>query len=551
MKSPLSQEKKNYKPTLSNNPNSIVKIISVIAILLVGLTGDFMTMWGYAEVFIVSQARINAPHLHTYVIHILYFLIWVGSAVSNLSFNIYNKLFGYKEIIAITLVMWGSYMIFLSECFTLPNLAIMLFLNGLQEGVRTMILGFLLVDMFPNHMSLAIAFSTMGSPLGIIYYSKLTEFVVNPDNASPTIHIKEGQNTMSYFGSIVSKRVLTLFFISGCIAIGTGILVKIFCMNPVGIENNTQKKIRSCLNGKKKFECDEEMNGLINDCLPESIENKFDIKDQIMESLEPEPKSDRKGSKQNSSNDTVSVNLCQNNCLRQPIDANDTETEANCPEYLKTMHFWFLFASISYSLSAAYFFQANLKNFYLKHFSDQIINSSSYVACAFSIIGRISTGIVVDKFGPYIVLIMSNILGTVIIFLFYFYSAHLSMFYLNTALIFQVHGGQNVQINVVVMNLYGKINAFKTQWVMNMSRQIGGCLLLLWNTVFLEFMGFEILFMLMILSNLAIISKIMLYMFQQVRKRNIDIQRERDNSKNLADKKSKNYGYDKKFKIQQ
>lgn len=101
------------------------------------------------------------------------------------------------------------------------------------------------------------------------------------------------------------------------------------------------------------------------------------------------------------------------------------------------------------------------------------------------------------------------------------------------------------------MNLYGKINAFKTQWVMNMSRQIGGCLLLLWNTVFLEFMGFEILFMLMILSNLAIISKIMLYMFQQVRKRNIDIQRERDNSKNLADKKSKNYGYDKKFKIQQ
>ena len=377
-------------------------------------------------------------------IRLLYFLIWVGSAFSNIGFNLYAKLFGYKEIISISLFLWGTLLLITGVFPNIWNIAIMIFINGTLEGARTNAMGFLMIDMFPEQISLAIAISSLGSPLGIIIYAEFAMLMCNPDNTPADLSFKEGADTYKYFNEAIGKNLSVMFIVIGSIAMFLSICLELFTKNPQGIRNHILDYCPCFKNGKKKnpqIETNDEEVDIIpkKDTGEETtllnVENP-DVKISMMTDAVDDQTSLKKDK-------TIIVDddYCRKSIIsvKSVVIISDDEVVtdiSDTTEIWKTAQFWILFIILSYQLSNAYFFISSQKTYAIKIYSDEIINYTSYTACIASVIGRLGAGIIIDKFGHDIVMISAGIVNILYIILFNYFLHVIWVYFIIVGLIF-------------------------------------------------------------------------------------------------------------------
>ena len=216
-----------------------------------------MTFWGYVEIYIVSLLKIDSPNISMSSIKLIYFLIWIGAGLTTSTFSLYTKLFGYKEAISLFLMLWGISVLILAFFPTVWNFAMMVFMNGALEGPVTIAMGFLLIDMFPKNISLAIGIASIGTPLSLVVYAELGILLCNPDNILPNLSLKEMGVSYNYFDETVAKNLLKVFLIMGVSAVFLAVCLQLFCKNPEGIQNHILDYcpcIKKCADEKKNDE---------------------------------------------------------------------------------------------------------------------------------------------------------------------------------------------------------------------------------------------------------------------------------------------------------
>ena len=148
----------------------------------------------------------------------------------------------------------------------------MVLINGALEGVKNLAIGFMLIDMFPKNHSLAIAISTIGTPLGTVTYSEFGILLCNPDNVRPNLIFEEKGVSYNYFDENIAKNILKVFFILGVLNIILGICLQLFCKNPEGIQNHIFDYcpcFKKCVAEKNNDEV--QFDGNPDDCNEETI----------------------------------------------------------------------------------------------------------------------------------------------------------------------------------------------------------------------------------------------------------------------------------------
>ena len=381
-------------------------------------------------------------------ISLLYFLIWIGSAISTISFNLYTKLFGYREIISIFLLLWGILMVITAYFPNIYNIAIMILMNGFFEGASTTGLGFMLIDMFAKNISLAIAISSLGTAFGIIVYAEFGMLMCNPHNAPASLSFKEGPVTYEYFDEDLATNLLNVFFVIGVIAIILAICLQLFTKNPEGIQNHILDYCPYFKN-RQTQESDEDFDAKLENDSDERIALNGNVAHEHIAitlnettcSLVPQKSlynsSSQSSDKRRIIEGSIIIDYCGKSIV---LDKSVVANISGNRKIWKTAQFWFLFLSLSFQISSAYFFVSSQKTYAIQNYTDKIINYTSYIACVGSILGRLGAGVIVDKFGHNIAIILASTVNILIIFSFYYFLNILWVYFIVIGMIFFVHG---------------------------------------------------------------------------------------------------------------
>ena len=153
--------------------------------------------------------------------------------------------------------------------------------------------------------------------------------------------------------------------------------------------------------------------------------------------------------------------------VRQIVDSEQKKV-------LCSPKFWFLFMSLSYSLSIPLFFMTNVKNFGFQYFSDNDIAYVAYIGTITSVIARLVCGVCADKFGILTVMIFDQVLVIIAVQLFYFFSYSYIAFLVIMGIFYMNHGICCVLVSSLMSFVYGVDVGMAIQPIMQASWVIGG-----------------------------------------------------------------------------
>ncbi len=76
-----------------------------------------------------------------------------------------------------------------------------------------------MAELMPDNYAMAVGIGNIGTSFGILFWGWVPPLVVNPNNASPDLEIREHNRTAYYFGEAVTSSVPFLFKVITMIAI--------------------------------------------------------------------------------------------------------------------------------------------------------------------------------------------------------------------------------------------------------------------------------------------------------------------------------------------
>jgi hypothetical protein len=68
-----------------------------------------------------------------------------------------------------------------------------------------------MVELMPENYAFAAGLSSIGAPLSILFWGWAPQLLLNPNNDSPEIKIRENSTSAYYFGEAVTSRMTDLF----------------------------------------------------------------------------------------------------------------------------------------------------------------------------------------------------------------------------------------------------------------------------------------------------------------------------------------------------
>ena len=125
-------------------------------------------------------------------------------------------------------------------------------------------------------------------------------------------------------------------------------------------------------------------------------------------------------------------------------------------KFLKTYAFWNTFIILTFSLAVNYLYMINIKAFGLQYFSDDAINCLSFVMVPIAFVGRLGSGMFVDKIGVIISYRIILMISAVSQILFMFFMDNQTMFYIQNGMFLLNYSFVNVMISSIGPLLYGQ-----------------------------------------------------------------------------------------------
>lgn len=103
---------------------------------------------------------------------------------------------------------------------------------GIAIALRSLACSFFMIELLPDNYALAVGLGNIGCAFSTIFWSWVPLLVINPDNATAGIKIREYNRAAYYFGEAVTTRVPYLFRVITIISIVAVLLPLLLIRNP-------------------------------------------------------------------------------------------------------------------------------------------------------------------------------------------------------------------------------------------------------------------------------------------------------------------------------
>ena len=196
-------------------PNLTMAIpVMVIISLIIGIDVG----WGYIQVYMASYLHSYSPSITTSKVHMLYSVMDLGQIIGAQIFEPVTSKLGYRESLSLALLLTATGAFICSIATTIWGFIIPVVLMGIAIALRSLACSFFMVELLPGNYAFAVGLGNIGCAFSAIFWSWVPLLVVNPDNATADIEIREYSRTAYYFGEAVTIRVPYLFQVITIIA---------------------------------------------------------------------------------------------------------------------------------------------------------------------------------------------------------------------------------------------------------------------------------------------------------------------------------------------
>lgn len=353
----------------------------LVLIFLINATNNIGNLWGPTFPYIASYANhYNESVTMNYLFGCMLFL-FLGSSLANFLLPTFYELFGLRYSFLIGAILY------LLNCLwfcSIPNrlfIGLQSILGGITYQFIVMTTNLFFFEKYPEQAKTLVAISVSGTMVGNFIWSPLLSYIVNPNNAPPTVVRQSGDNFDNYFDIAIAEKVIVYLSLNGVFALVLTIIAWFWLEDPDQYMGTVIRKLK----------------GIEDNDNDSTIRlSRKDIERSLNNSVYHSYSKQRRLN--TSRDDTLELvsELDRNVSIQR---APDDEPEDSYKEELHSAKFWYIYAICFFRMTALAYYIDNFKviGLYMVR-DDELINNTWGMAAISGFVANFSASYIWRKF---------------------------------------------------------------------------------------------------------------------------------------------------------